>query len=343
MPWRVLHILFAALSLPWAFVATAILLSAGAYIDKPGMLRAKEQAFEAVGVMRRTGKPVIAMLHLSNAENLNLGHPFATVVKRKEVSFDPADVQKALPQADKEFWTYGGENFVEVRVLDANADGQLDVLFQYDFDTLVEPTAHICYLYTVADNTPVLLLAVHGEADPLEPVKTKDGTYAFINRRTVWQNKAYVWKGGRYRLLDYNVREQRKQILLRFAGAPLAFGLWIWLISLAPAAWLFSNGWIYVGHPMQKREKPPIGKGYYLLLWCWVIGFAVAAWLIIYPRFYHVSYMLSLILFLPSWLAGLGAAIAQTVLGVRYNRTRGDSNGSSPGEIGGRSLPGVGR
>ncbi|MGC8784084.1 MAG: hypothetical protein ACP5RN_06835 [Armatimonadota bacterium] len=41
-------------------------------------------------------------------------------------------------------------------------------------------------------------------------------------------------------------------------------------------------------------------------------------------------------------LAGWGAAIAQTVLSVRYNRTRGDGDGNRPDETGG-ALPSIGR
>lgn len=341
MLWQTLRIVLAALCLPWALVVLGALISAAGYVQEPEMLRAMGQAFEAVGVMRHTGKPVIAMIHLSNAENLNLGYPYATVVKRKEVSFNPAAVQKALPQADREFWTYGGESFVEVRVLDANADGQLDVLFQYDYDTLVEPTAHISYLYTVTDNTPVPLLAVRGEIGPLEPVRLKDGTYAFVNQRTLWQNKAYVWKGGRYRLLDFDAREKRRQMRRHVVGPPLGFVLWAWLISLVPAGWLLLTWWMDVWHRVHQGQRLSIWNGYAPLLWLWAIGFAIVAWRIIYPRLYHPGYMLTLVLFFPSWLAGLGAALTQTVLAVRYNRGRGDGDGNRSDKTGG-ALPGVG-
>ncbi|MDW8321373.1 MAG: hypothetical protein RMM08_08415 [Armatimonadota bacterium] len=335
MIWQMLRIVCVALCSLWALVVLASLISAGLHIQRSDMLRARKQAFEAVGVMRGTGKPVIAMLHRSNRENLNLGYPPATVVKREEVSFDPLAVQKALPRASKEFWTYGGENLVEVRVFDANADGRLDVLFQYDLDTLFEPTAHFAYLYTVINNEPEPLLVVQGEKAPLQRARLSDGTYAFFSPRTVWQGKAYRWNGSAYRLMPYNGGTLRAEIVRRMLDAPA----WEWLVSLAPAIALLLNGWTCW---KAFRAGKVTGRAYWTSVfahWTVVLGVGLLFWWWLYPRFYTIGFVVVPLL-LP-WLVGLGVAGALTAGGIRYNRSRGDSDGDCSGKTGG-TVPGVG-
>lgn len=301
-----------------------------------GKLRAWEPTFEAVGVMRRTGKPVIAMLHLSNAENLNLGYPYATVVKRTEVSFDPAVVQKALPTADKEFWTYGGENFAEVRVLDANADGRPDVFFQYDLDTLFEPTAHFAYLYTVINNEPEPLLIVRGESAPLESAQLSDGTYAFFSPRTVWEGKAYRWDGKTYRLMSYDAGSQRREIVRRMLNAPA----WQWLASLVPAVVVLLNGWTRRKALRAGETERRAYWAFVFAYWLVVLGAAMFFWVCVYPRFYTIGFVV--VPFLLPWLVGVGVAAALTPWRVRYNESRGAGDGDRSDETGG-ALPGFGR
>lgn len=312
MPWRVLTILFAALCLPWGIALMGSLFSASGHLAESHRVDEREQWFEAVGVMRRTGKPVIALLHLSNAQNLNLGYPFGTVVPREEVSFDPLAVQRALSQADKHFWTYGGEQFVEVRVLDANADGQPDVLFQYDEDTLREPTRHRVYLYTVSDNMPKLLFASPGEVSPMRPVQLPDGTYAFVNARTVWQGKAFQWRDGRYQLLDYHAPRRKRQLL----GNRVREMRWTGFLGLAPAGLLLVAWGRHLQERLQRGKRVTAWDGFAPLLWLGVVGGAVLFGRPVYPHLYHPAFVGLLILFLPPWLAALGAAIAQAVTAV---------------------------
>ncbi|MDW8105406.1 MAG: hypothetical protein RMK92_10385 [Armatimonadota bacterium] len=316
MFWKVLFILLGALCLPWSVAVVWGLFGADYYLQESAFPKDARQPFEAVGVLRRTGKPVVAMLHLSSEQNLNLGYPHATVVKREEVSFNPAEVRKALPSADRDFWGYGGESFVEVRVLDANADGQLDVLFQYDRDTLWEPTRHLAYLYTVRENTPVLLFAARGDISPLEPLRMQDGTYAFVNERTVWQSKAYLWKGGRYQLLGFDTRERRKQMLWRALQRNLPPANWFSLFSLAPAGLLLTTWGRGLQRRLRRGQRVTFWNGYAPLLWLWGAGFATVAWTLIYPRLYHPSFAALLMLLLPLWLASVGAALAQAVIAL---------------------------
>jgi hypothetical protein len=248
---------------PWLFLATcmsgALMLRVMGGISPPG----EPDRFEVIAIPRRAAVPVYSAPNgrqsgiLTGPEILALAQPEtewlqcrygsarsesgnpiedACWVRRSDISFDPKEVRRVVLDGKHDFGQPGGEPFWDVQVLDANADGVLDVLWQYDVDTLCEPTGQLAYLYTVRDGIPVPLLQIRGETSPLEAIACPDGSRALASVTMQLEGTAYQWSGGRYQLLPFHAPEMRRKVWGLMAGL-----WWLLLLGLPPA--LLVLGW----------------------------------------------------------------------------------------------------
>ncbi|OGH60568.1 MAG: hypothetical protein A3G34_10570 [Candidatus Lindowbacteria bacterium RIFCSPLOWO2_12_FULL_62_27] len=162
---------------------------------------------------------------------------FSGQVDLAAISFRPAELRKHIKSGrkDAEVKHFGGEEFAPFRPIDLDGDGREEVIFQYDYDSLMEPTCMNISIYAVENNVPRQLFRKYCAVAPYKFVEDRKFPIIY-NADMAGLGYGIDFNGGKARKVFLPVSVQIRSLLHDLS-------YWWIMFSISPAIswWVFKR------------------------------------------------------------------------------------------------------